>query len=73
MYEVTGINHVKKCTEYIFDISLNNYDSHMANVAHTVNMLNRHIDTTCVHMYAQLQPSASSTSQYYKYALKTYG
>ena len=37
-------------TIHIFDRSLNNYGSHIANVIHTAIMLQRHIDSTFLHM-----------------------
>ena len=67
-----------QCT-YIWHILLNNYSCHIANVSHTANMLNRHIDPTSLQTSAKKQPSVIHTLSYchvcarYKYPKGSYG
>ena len=45
---------------------------YFAYVSHTTNILNVHIDTTCLHVYAKTQPAAIYTSHgIARYVLET--
>ena len=48
---------------YIFEMSLNKYGHHIANMSHTAIMLHEHIDPTFMYMYAKTQAYAIPTSQ----------
>ena len=52
---------------------MNKYDSHIAYVSHTTNILNWHLDPTFLHIYVTTQSSAIRTSHVItKYVLLTY-
>ena len=51
IYEITDMNYVTSSTVHIFDISLNKYGWHIANIAHKVNMLTEQTNpTSLIHM-----------------------
>ena len=61
--EVTAINHIRRITVHIHDISLNKYGCHTAIIVQTANILHGHIDPTLLHVYAKIQPTATITSR----------
>ena len=50
----------------IWDISLNGYGYHIANIVYTTIMPNGHLDPAFLHTYAKTQPTTISTSCYYQ-------
>ena len=69
-YKVTGINHVSRRSvrilfkrHFMLLAYINVYGFHIGSILHTVLILYEHIDRTCLHICATMQPTATSISQ----------